>query len=67
MRPAFRTGPLIAHPDLLAVIDRPTLTRAIVKHATTQPAYDGQPIRTVFGRILLETPSTRDKTVISLI
>ncbi len=62
MKPAFRCGPITCHPDLMT--DRPTLIAAIVAHATTQPDYDGQPIRTVFGRILLETPNSRDKTVI---
>jgi hypothetical protein len=37
MRPAFRTGPLVADSDLLAAIPRPALVAAIVRHATSLP------------------------------
>jgi hypothetical protein len=70
MRSAFRTGQLRVCPQLLETIPRPALIQAIVVHATTQPDYDGQPIRTNHQhqgrRFYLETGTNRESTEIRL-
>jgi hypothetical protein len=45
MRPAFRTGPLQADPDLLQAVPRVALVAAIVRHATTEPIH-GEAVET---------------------
>jgi hypothetical protein len=67
MRPAFRTGPLKADPDLLQAIPRMALIAAIVRHATTSPIH-GEAVMTHHEegetRFQLETDVARQRTLI---
>ncbi len=69
MRPAFRTGPLTADPDLLEVLPRTALIAAIVRHATSSPIH-GEPVRTHHEHqgvsFHLETDADRRATAIRL-
>jgi hypothetical protein len=69
MRPAFRTGQLIACPDLLNAIPRTAPIAAIVSHATIEPIR-GEAVVTHHEegetRSRLETDVERQSTAIRL-
>jgi hypothetical protein len=69
MRPAFRTGPLVASSELLEAIPRTALVVAIVRHATSSPIH-GEAVTTHHEhgpvRFRLETDAERSRTSIQI-